>query len=354
MKRYAVGASRRRWSRIWLGLLMITLVVAGATVFMVRRSYNQNLRPISASERAVVVTVKPGSTVQDIAKQLQEQGIIRSSWAFEWYVRINDLRDRLQAGTYSLRPSQSIQDIASILTHGKVNVSQVTIFPGKRIDQVRESLINDGFSPESVDAALEPGQYADSPALSDKPKNANLEGYLYPETFQKTADTKPETIIRASLDEMHTYLSPEIRAGIARQGLTVHQGVILASIIEREVGNPVDRPKVAQIFLKRIKSDIALESDATAGYGAILAGAEPSIFYESAYNTYKNKNLPPGPISNVTKTSLEAVANPAMTDFLYFVSGDDNENGVSITYFSKTLPEHEANVSAHCRKKCGR
>ncbi len=354
MNKYMVSNPRSKKSKAGIVLLIILVIIAVATVYIVRRSYDQNLAPFSASQKSVLITIPSGTAVQDIAKKLQSQGLIRASWAFEWYVRNHNVRDRLQAGTYSLRPSQSVKEIIDVLTHGQVSVSQVTIYPGKRTDQIRESLINDGLSPDAVDAALDASQYADSPALSDKPKEANLEGYLYPETFQKTAETQVSAIIRDSLDQMHKYLAPEVRAGITMQGLTVHQGIILASIVEREVGNQEDRPKVAQVFLKRLRNDMALESDATASYGAILAGEAPTITYESKYNTYKHKGLPPGPISNVSKTSLEAVAKPATTDFLYFVSGDDNEKGISTTYFSSTLEEHEANVSAHCRKKCGR
>ena len=354
MKRYDHDKRHRNWTKVWL--IMLILLIVGCTVaaVLVRENYNQNLKPVNGSQRTVLVTIPQGSTIREIGKQLQDQGLIKSSWAFERYIYSQNVRDKLQAGSYYLRPSLGVKEIVEILTQGKVATDLVTILPGKRIDEIKTAFVNkSGFSPEVVDSALVPDQYADHPALSDKPKQASLEGYLYPETFQKTADTRPESIVRLSLDEMHKYLTPEIRAGITRQGLTVHQGVILASIIEREVGNVSDRPKVAQVFLKRLRADMPLESDATASYGAILAGAEPSITYDSPYNTYKHKGLPPGPISNSSRTSIEAVANPASTDFLYFVSGDDDSEGNSVTYFSRTLQEHEANVEAHCRKKCG-
>ncbi|HSX23719.1 MAG TPA: endolytic transglycosylase MltG, partial [Candidatus Saccharimonadales bacterium] len=289
-----------------------------------------------------------GATVQTIGKQLQDQGLVRTAWAFEWYVRNHDARDRLQAGTYSLRPNQGVVEIVNILTHGKVATDKVTILPGQRLDQVREALINNaGFSAAGVDAALNSNLYSDSPALSDKPSGANLEGYLYPETFQKTADTKPEVIIRASLDQMQKHLTPEIRAAIVKQGLTVHEGVILASIIEQEVSNPKDKPVVAQIFLRRLKEGMQLGSDVTAFYGAIKAGQTPSVTYDSPYNTRLHPGLPPGPISNVSASSLAAVAQPASTDYLYFVAGDDG-----VTYFSHTLQEHQALTAQHCKKLC--
>ena len=355
MKQYNYSKRRRNWTKVWLVLLIALIVCCTAAAVLVRQNYNQNLEPVNSSQRTVLITIPSGATVREIGQQLQEQGLIKSTWAFERYIYSQNMRDKLQAGSYYLSPDQGVKEIVNILSLGKVATDLVTILPGKRIDEIKTALVNKGgFSPEEVDSAFMPDQYDDHPALSDKPTQASLEGYLYPESFQKTADTKLETIIRSSLDEMHKYLTPEIRAGITKQGLTVHQGVILASVIEREVGNVADRPKVAQVFLKRLRSDIALESDATSSYGAILAGAEPSITYESPYNTYKHQGLPPGPISNSSKTSIEAVASPAATDFLYFVSGDNDSDGNSTTYFSTTLQEHEDNVEAHCRKKCGR
>lgn len=349
---YSIGQRRRKWSKIWLVVLVVMLVGISSAVFVIRRTYYQNLRPVSASQRSILFTVPRGASVQEIGSKLQTDGLIRASWAFEWYVRNHNLRDQLQAGTYALRPNQTVEEIIIVLTHGKVATDLVTILPGQRLDQIRDALINNaGFSPEAVDAALNPKLYADSPALSDKPANANLEGYLYPESFQKTADTKPETIIRASLEQMHEQLTPSMRAALIKQGLTVHEAVILASIIEQEVSKNEDKPVVAQVFLTRLKRDMALQSDPTAVYGALKAGQTltlvQSLGYDSPYNTYLHPGLPPGPISNVSVRSLQAVAEPAQTDYVYFVAGDDGT-----TYFSRTIEEHQALTKKHCTK-CG-
>ncbi len=337
---------------LWPRLLLITgivLIIAAITgVVVVRRSYYQNLKPVSTADKAVLVTIPLGSTVKEIGTLLQKSGVIRASWAFEWYVRNNNLRDDIQAGTYYLRPNQTIDEIASALTQGKVATDLITFPPGRRIDELRQVLLNSGFKESDVDDALNPANYVNHPALVDKPRDASLEGYLYPESFQKTAETKASTIVEASLDEMQANLTPQLRASIVKQGLTVHEGVVLASIIEKEVSNPDDKRTVAQVFLKRLREGKALESDATAIYGAVLDGQEPSIFYDSGYNTYKHPGLTPSPISNVSATSLAAVANPTATDYLFFVSGDDGK-----TYFSRTLAEHEQNITDHCTKLCG-
>ncbi len=348
MKRYDIDKRQRNFTKLWVSVLIIILVGVVISALMVYRTYTRDLQPVSASQRAISITVPQGATVREIGQKLQDQGLIKSSWAFERYIYNQDLRSKLQAGTYSLRPNQGVKEIVIILTQGKVATDLVTILPGQRLDQIRNSLINNGgFTKEAVDAALNPALYADHPALADKPTDANLEGYLYPDSFQKTATTKPETIIRASLDEMQKHLTPEIRAAFVKQGLNVQEGVVLASIIEQEVGNPADKPTVAQIFLKRLRENMQLGSDVTAFYGAIKAAQEPSVTYDSPYNTRLHPGLPPGPISNVSASSLDAVAHPADTDYLFFVAGDDGK-----TYFSHTLEEHEALTSAHCKKLC--
>lgn len=347
-KRYAVGERNRNWSRVWLIAGLIIGALGLGSVVAIRINYGRNLEPVSASQRNVTVTIPSGASVSEIAVKLKEQGVIRSTWAFEWYIRNKNVRDQLQAGTYSLRPNQSVSDIVTVLTQGKVATDLVTILPGQRLDQIRSALINTaGFSAEAVDAALKPDQYIDMPALVDKPRGANLEGYLYPDSYARTAETKPEEIIRASLSEMHEYMTPGIRQAFIKQGLTPHEGVILASIVEQEVSKLDDKPKVAQVFLRRLKEQMALQSDPTGLYGSLKDGKEASLTYDSLYNTYLHKGLPPGPISNVSKASLEAVANPASTDFLFFVAGDDG-----ITYFSRTREDHERLTEEHCKELC--
>lgn len=345
-KLHLTKKSKSRIILISIGLVLVLFLVLG---LVLKHDYQEHLKPVSSSQKAQLVTIPVGSSTQQIGEILHKAGVIRASWAFEWYVRNKDLRDKLQAGTYSLTPNQNVEEIVTILTQGKIATSLFTIYPSKRIDQIKQSMINEGgFNAEEVEKAFNPALYADHPALVDKPAEASLEGYLYPDSFQRISTTKPETIIRASLDEMQKNLTPDIRAGIAKQGLTVHQGVILASIIEREVDNPNDKPIVAQVFLKRYREGMMLGSDVTALYGSIVAGLEPSLTYDSPYNTLIHTGLPPGPISNVTASSLLAVAHPASTDYLYFVSGDDG-----VTYFSHTEAEHEAAAAAHCHKKCG-
>lgn len=322
-----------------IALILVVIIGIVAAAYAIRQSYASHLKPLSSASRTQVITVEPGATTAEIADMLAEKGVIRSDWSFEWYVRSKNLRDSLKAGTYVVDQNQSVQEIVQVIVDGKVATDLVTIFPGKRLEETKQKFIEYGFTKTEVEQAFEPTQYASHPALTDKPKDASLEGYLYPETFQKTADTSLKDIIALSLDEMERRLTPDLRQAVAEQGLTLHQAMILASIVEGEVSSPEDRTKVAQVFLKRLDEGMRLESNATDSYAKI----------NPAYDTYKIAGLPPGPVSNFTATAIQAVAYPAKTDWLYFVSGDDGK-----THFSKTFEEHEQNIEKYCTTLCGR
>lgn len=345
--KYTTRPPRRRWPKRIFMLAAIILTVAVLATIYVRRVYNQNLQPVSGSTVSQHVTIAPGSSVDQIAAQLHQRGLIRSAWAFKLYVSSKEVRSALQAGVYSLEPSQSLPEIVAQLTHGKIATTQVTILPGQRLDQIRDRLIKDGYTAQDVDAALDPSSYADNPALVDKPASASMEGYLYPDTFQQSSTSNAKAIIEQSLQEMQDHLTPELRSTFAKQGLSTYQGIILASIVESEVAKPADRAQVAQVFLKRLQQDMPLGSDVTAYYGSLLAGKGRSLQYDSPYNTLLHKGLPPTPISNVDDSSLNAVAHPAATDWLYFVTGDDG-----VTHFSKTLQDHQALTQQYCHKLC--
>jgi UPF0755 protein len=319
-----------------------------ATGFTIRYVYTENLRPVDAnSQETQSFTIEPGSTLDTIANQLAEAGLIRSALAFKIYASLHDVRGDLQAGTYSFSPSQSVSTIIAQLTGGKVATDTVTILPGQRLDQIKERFLNNGFEPSDVEQALSPETYAGHPALADKPPGASLEGYIFPETFQRTSNTKATDVVRSALDEMQQQLTAELRDAFASRGLSMYEGLILASIVEKEAARQEDRSQIAQVLFKRLELGMPLQADPTAFYGAYLDGVEPSLNHPSPYNTYQHPGLPPTPISNISASSLQAAAHPADTDWLYFVAGDDGQ-----THFSRTLAEHEENTRRYCTELC--
>jgi UPF0755 protein len=353
MTRYSVGQKTvRRKSKVprrvtWLLVAILVLAAAGAGVSRV--IYSNGLKPVNSSQQTQIFTVKKGSSVKIIAVDLENARLIRSAWAFQLYVHSKELNDKLQAGTYAFAPSETVAQIVNTLTNGKVTTNLVTILPGRRIDQVRADLINDGFSVTAVDRALDPAQYGDLPVLSYKPDDVNsLEGLLWPDSYQKQPDTDPSVIIRESLQAMGDHLTADVQAAFAAQGLSPYRGLILSSIVIQEVNKPADQAQAAQVFLTRLKAGMMLGSDVTARYGAIAAGRTPSLDYDSAYNTLLHKELPPSPISTISQSSLDAVTHPAGTSWVYFVTGDDGT-----THFSSTLDQHQALTKQYCHKLCG-
>lgn len=350
MARFVLYDQYRRgrgfFARLSLVLVAVCMVIVLGLLGIVG-SYAYYLRPAGSSTTKQLFVIGTGASVDSIADNLKTDGLIRSPTIFRRYVSLHREGSRIQAGTYKFSPSQSVPSIVDAMVHGKVDTDLMTILPAQRIDQVRDELIHAKFSVAAVDAALQPSQYASMPLLADKPTGASLEGYLYPDSYSRAGVTDPTDVVRQALNAMDTHLTPAIRAGFAAHGLNMYEAITMASIIEKEVSTPSDRAQVAQAIYKRLATGMNIQSDVTAFYGAYHDGREPSINYDSPWNTYKVKGLPYGPISNVSDGTLQAVAQPAATDWLYWVAGDDGT-----TYFSKTAEEHLQQVKAHCHKLC--
>lgn len=334
-------------SKLWLAAALAGIVLLIGGVWALRSWYTDNLKPLSSSQQVIYFTVALGESRDRIADKLEQQKLIKSATAFKNYIRTNEIQN-LQAGTYALSPSLSVQEIVAKMVRGDVAKNLLTILPAKRLDQIQDAFIKEGYSPTEIEDAFNPGAYRGHPALSSLPAGASLEGYLYPDSFQKITGTPASTIVRQSLDEMNKHLTPDIINGFGRQGLSTYQGVTLASIVLQETDDPKYQSTVAQVFLTRIKRNMLLQSDPTADYASAIAGQPKDLKIVSPYNTYTSPWPIPGPISNVTKEALNAVVNPSQTDYLYFVTGDDG-----VFHFTHTLDQHEEAVRRYCTRQCG-
>jgi UPF0755 protein len=340
-KSFGLGSSR--FFIITGALIAIVIVSVVATL---RVWYANNLAPVSNDNKTVYFSVEQGESKHDIALGLKSSNLIRNSGAFENYLRSNEV-DILQAGTYSLSPSMSVPKIVEKMHKGEVTKNLLTILPGKRLDQIKSTFVKSGYTEAEVDSAFNTATYADHPLVASLPAGASLEGFLYPDSFQKDSSTPAATIVRESLDEMQKHLTPDITSGFASKGLNVFQGVTLASIVYQEIDDPTYQPTVAQVFFTRMNQGIKLESNVTANYAADLAGVARNVGIDSPYNTYLHAGLTPGPIGNVTDSALKAVAHPSNTDYVYFIAGDDNK-----MHFTHTIDEHNAAIKQYCQKKC--
>ncbi len=344
-----IQISKKPWWKSFKGKVAIVLTAVALLVVAVISFlawYQWALSAPSNESREVRIVVEPGETAASIANNLQDHELIRSKFAFNIYTYLSGARPKLQAGGYVLAPNQDARAIVAHLTSGKTDEFTITILPGLTLDELRTQFIRDGFNEEEVTTAFNASY--NHPLLASKPASADLEGYIFPETYRMNAEQSLNELFERTFDELYARLQEnKYLDEFAKRNLSIHDGLTLASIVQKEVEDETDQKQVAQVFLKRLGGNIQLGSDVTYMYAAKKLGVKGTPSLDSPYNTRKYVGLPPGPISNMNPSAIDAVAFPAGGDFLYFVAGDDGK-----TYFSKTEAEHEANVRAHCTTLC--
>ncbi|HEY8992454.1 MAG TPA: endolytic transglycosylase MltG [Candidatus Microsaccharimonas sp.] len=341
-----VKKDRKKMKKIALfsGLGVVVLLVAllaGGFIW-----YKTQLRPVGADKNELVkVTIKPGTTPSAIGKLLKDENVIRNEQAFSLYTRMTRTQNKLQAGTYRLSPGESTPEIVKHLVDGTVDTFSIRFLPGATLAENRDVLLKAGYSASEVDAALA-GTYT-SPLFDTKPAGGDLEGYIYGETYNFSSSASVSDILTRTFDQYEKVVQDnDLVAKFTSHGLTLFQGITLASIIQREAVKGSEA-QIAQVFYSRLAANMPLGSDVTYQYIADKTGVARDPNLDSPYNTRVKVGLPPGPISVPGLSSLQAVATPASGDYLYFLSGDDD-----ITYYARTLSEHEANIKAHCQVKC--
>jgi UPF0755 protein len=311
------------------------LVVLGSTLYVL---YRLALAPVQdQGGQSQTFTVSAGQNAQTIATNLKVAGLIRDRNAFITYVNFHGLRPRLKTGIYQLNPSMSAAVIAQKIAGGDTVSNRLTVPEGYTLAQIEAAAAKEGIKPADFRAALA-APHAQA-FLKDKPPTVSLEGYLFPDSYEVRPNTTAADLVEAMLDTFGKRVGQEYVQAFAAQGLTLHQGLTLASLVEREVNIAADRPVVAQIFLKRLRTGQPMGSDVTTEYAAQLLGVPFSLDINSPYNTRRFGGLPPGPICSPGLSALDAVTHPAGTDYLYFLSGKDGK-----TYYGKTYAEHQQNI----------
>lgn len=338
----ATKTKKRLGKKWWFVIAGVSVVLVTITTLIFSGLwYVVQLTPRTVSDIYHVIEIKPGSGKKAIAETLEDNKVIKSSTAFLWHTRFNNINS-LQAGTYRLSSGDSTPKIAEVLAGGDTQTIDITITPGQRLKEIKQKLVRAGFTENDINAAIE--EVKGHPLVKGVKNKDPLEGYLFPDTYNIAPTTTAEELVTLMLDTFQSKITPEIRRGLKEQGLSVHQGIILASIVQKEVSDYPTQQKVAQVFLKRLRDGVVLGSDVTFQYAAAEMGLAATPGLNSPYNTRRVNGLPPTAIANFNLSALEAVANPANTAYNYFVSGD---NGV--TYFSKTEVEHEALTRQHCQ-----
>jgi len=287
------------------------------------------------------VLLRPGFTTRRIAVELKAAGVIRNADAFILWHYLHRQRT-LKAGEYLFEKTADTRQVHERLVRGDVYYREVVIPEGFTIFDIAQAIQEAGLGPSAdfLKVAM-----SDTALISDLDPNAKtLEGYLFPATYEFTRTQSPEDMAAAMVREFRR-VAHEI-------GLTddVHRTVTLASIIEKETAAPEERPIVASVYENRLQKKIALQADPSVIYAEMLQGTYQGALHhadmheDSPYNTYRHPGLPPGPIGNPGKSSLQAAMHPAQTDYFYFVSDGNGHHR-----FAHTLEEHNRNVAAYRR-----
>lgn len=287
------------------------------------------------------VLLRPGFTTRRIAVELKSAGVIRNADAFILWHYLHR-RHTLKAGEYLFEKSADVRSVHSRLVRGDVYYREVVIPEGFTMFEIAQAIQQAGLGPaeDFVKVAT-----SDTALVSDlDPEAKSLEGYLFPDTYEFTRTD--------SAQDMAAAMVKEFRRVAHEIGLTtdVHRTVTLASIVEKETAVAEERPIVASVYENRLQKKIALQADPSVIYAEMLQGTYQGALHHadmrdhSPYNTYTHPGLPPGPIGNPGKSSLEAAMHPAQTDYYYFVSDGNGHHR-----FAETLEEHNRNVAAYRR-----
>lgn len=291
--------------------------------------------------------VESGQSVDEISENLEETELIVSAKAFAIYVKISGKASQIQAGTHTLNAGMDMFEVVDkLLESPEVKTFNIMFLPGGTLQDAKKVLKSHGYSDSDIDAAF--SKNYDHPVLQGKPDTADLEGYIYGETYQFYENASVETIIETCLDELYKVVQEQgLVEKYAARGFNLFEGITLASIIQRETGNSDDQDDIARVFLNRLEVGMTLGSDVTYQYICDKLGIDRDYNYDSPYNTRLYGGLTPGPISSPGKTALLAVANPADNDYLYFLTGDDGK-----MYYGHTDADHQYNIVNHCQEMC--
>jgi len=333
---YRGRSHRGRWSLlIFLGAVVLSGIAIAA---LISRSANKVLDP-QAEPRTI--TIESGSATPQIAKQLFDEELIVSESAFNAAVILEGARGKLQAGSYELSAAMSAREMAEIMRDGKTKELRVTVPEGLRLDQVAELM--DDKNIVSADDFLEAAraEYNFS-FLQSKPTDADLEGFLFPDTYHFAPGVTAQEVVTKMLENFEAKIA-DLLPDLAASKLSLYEILTLASIVEKEVPSDEDRVQVARVFLNRLDENIPLQSDITLAYVLKSDQDEFSIAdtqIDDPYNTYQIAGLPPGPINSPSLSAISAALNPADNDFFYFVSNLKTGE----TLYAKTLEEHQENI----------
>ena len=325
-------------------VVLFLLTMIAASIYLDLLIYAD--QPAGSQTTEKLVIVHPGQGFKAFSKRLHASGIIQDRSKFELFAFIKGDDKRIKAGEYSLSSAMAPRKILEVLVSGKVRLYKITIPEGYNLRQIAKLVDHPGLTTETgflktaTDSALASAMGIDA---------ASFEGYLFPETYYFPKNLAPEKVISTMVNRFWLVFKPEWKEQAQALGLSVHQIVTLASIIEKETGAVFERPIISSVFHNRLQRNMRLESDPTVIYG--IKGYDGNITRKhlampTPYNTYTIKGLPPGPIASPGIEAIEAALYPADTKFLYFVSKKDKTH-----QFSTNIKDHNRAVQKYQLRK---
>ena len=326
------------------GVLFFIVLIIGVLIFAEPEtiiSLEKTVSPTqteTATEKRIHVKINSGMSTGEIADQLESKGVITSSIKFRILSRIRGYDNQMKPGTYVFTAGMTYEEVFEKILNGEKYIVNFTIPEGFGVKNIADRLyeIDLADKEDFLEAAKDFEPYPYMKKHDDVIFAA--EGFLFPETYSIESDASVEDILNLMASEFDRQLTPAMREKAKEMNLSIYDLITLASLVEREVRYPVDRPIVAQVFLKRLKINMPLQTDASLQYLMDAPKEDVSIEdtkIDSPYNTYQHSGLPPGPIASPGIESIKAVLNPADTDFLYFVADRQGHN-----YYSSSYEEH--------------
>ncbi len=340
-------------------VLFVCLLV-GACVFA---KYKHDLKPRYKTQHLVSFEIKEGQASLDVAKKLEQEGIVRNAKATYYFAKANHLSN-LKAGIYELDASNDVQSILEVLNDPNAafqDVATVTIVEGDwakhiayKVSQVTnvtsEELLALWNDPTWIRSQMDTYPFLTEEMIQDDVRTL-LEGYLAPNTYQFFKETTAEDVTKKMLDESLRVYNL-YKDDMKQSNLSIHQLYTLASIVQFEAGDVTNMKEIAGVFYNRLAIDMPLQSSVTVCYAIDFEktdnwmACEVNANVDSPYNTYKYKGLPPGAILNPGVEAIDAVLHPSKNDYLFFMA---DVKGDGTVYYSKTLAEHEAYVRKYLR-----
>lgn len=329
----------------------ILWIVTSLILFTALHLYVQTFTAPSGPRQDKEVLYAEGAHFRSIAEELEKQGIVRNARLFSFLAKWQNIDRGVRAGTYALNTAMRPMDILRLFREGRIIEIPVTIPEGYTIDQIALLL-----EKSSVIRAGDFKTLVEDPKLVAlmKVEGPTLEGYLFPDTYTFPKGIKPLEIVKKMIARYHEVFTPEMAAQALEMGFSERGLITVASIVEKEVQTESERPLVASVIYNRLRMGMPLQCDPTVIYalGSAFTGnlTKKNMRFDSAYNTYRYRGLPPGPIANPGKNSIIAALNPAKSKYLYFVSNNDGTHS-----FSSTLRDHSAAVGRYwiARKAAG-